>query len=306
MIIHDPYGAPGVFRKAQLHCHTRRSDGAFEPFELARRYRDAGYAFVCFTDHDRVTRCDEASEDGFLVLPGVEETIARGIRPLGQHLGRVLADDVLGAATAADAITRTTASGGVAVLNHPSWTGNLWTGAWTASAMATLPGPFLVEIWNPHSTPAEDLRRWAAAARAHGPDIFIGAAAGDDCHSAAQFNRAWVMVKVEAITAAALREALLTGAFYASTGIEAEFTVADGAIAARSAADEVEVFDAQGRARAVISGGVGSYRPAGDEGFVRLECRAGRKRAWSQAFWITGTTPPAGTGPAASTQSPRS
>jgi hypothetical protein len=123
--------------------------------------------------------------------------------------------------------------------------------------------------------------------------VFIGAAAGDDCHVAAQFNRAWVMVKVAAITAAALREALLGGAFYASTGVEAEFAVQGEALAVRSAADEVEVFDACGRPRARLAGGTGSYRPAGDEGFVRVECRAGPARAWSQAFWITAGTPPA-------------
>jgi len=285
--IRDPYAAPGVFRKTQLHCHTRRSDGVFEPHDLARRYRDAGYAFVCFTDHDHVTRCDEAREEGFLVLPGVEETITWGMRPLGQHLGRVLVDDVLGTASAEDGIRRTIASGGIPTLNHPSWTGNLWTGAWTAQVMAALPGPFLVEVWNPHSNPVEDMRRWAAAALAHGPDVFIGAAAGDDCHGAAQFNRAWVMVKVQAITAAALRQALLTGAFYASTGVVAEFRVEGSVVAAHTAADEVEVFDARGRTRAVFSGGAGVYRPVGDEGFVRLECRAGARRAWSQAFWIT-------------------
>jgi len=115
-----------------------------------------------------------------------------------------------------------------------------------------------------------------------------------------------VMVKVEAITAPALRQALLTGAFYASTGVEAEFEVAGAAIAARSAADEVVVIDAHGRTRAAIPGGMGSYRPAGDEGFVRLECRAGAKRAWSQAFWITETTPPAPTAPGVPGRSARS
>lgn len=287
--IRDPYAAPGAYRKAQLHCHTRRSDGQFEPADLARRYRDAGCSFVCFTDHGRVTRCDEFNDDTFLVLPGVEETIVRCIPPLGPHLGRLLVDQVLVSGSAQDRIERTLAGGGIPCLEHPSWTGNLWTGAWTAETMAALPGPFLVEIWNPHSNPDEDMRRWAHATRAHGPEGRIGAVAGDDCHTASQFDRGWVMVKVEAITADALRAALLSGAFYASTGVEAEFGVTDGAIAVRSAADEVHVFDAAGRPRAAFHGGEGSYTPAGDEGFVRVECRAGQRRAWSQAFWVLAT-----------------
>jgi hypothetical protein len=286
--IRDPYAITGSYRKAQLHCHTRRSDGRFEPADLARRYRDAGYTFVCFTDHDRLTRCDEVNDETFLALPGVEETIVRGVRPLGQHLGRLLVDDVLGTGDAQERITQTLASGGIPVLHHPSWTGNLWTGSWSRQAIAALRGPFLVEIWNPHSDSKEDARRWITAARAQGPRVFIGAVAGDDCHNAAQFNRAWVMVKVAAFTAAALREALLAGAFYASTGVEAEFGVEGAAVTVRSAADEVRVLDAGGRTRHVLSGGSGRYEAAGDEGFVCLECRAGELRAWSQVFWITG------------------
>jgi hypothetical protein len=284
--IRDPYAVPGTYHKAQLHCHTRRSDGRFEPVDLARRYRDAGYAFVCFTDHDRVTRCDEINDATFLALPGAEETVVWGMPPLGPHLGRLLVDQILGVGAAAERVRQTLALGGVPCLHHPSWTGNLWTGAWNLAAMENLPGPFLVEVWNPHSSSGEDTRRWAAAVRAHGPDVFIGATAGDDCHNASQFNRAWVMVRVETIATAALRDALLRGSFYASTGVEAEFAVEGEGITVRSCGDEVKVLDASGRVRRVLPGGSGRYDPAGDEGFVRLECHAGSRRAWSQPFWL--------------------
>jgi hypothetical protein len=46
------------------------------------------------------------------------------------------------------------------------------------------------------------------------------------------------------------------------------------------------VFDGSGAARASLTGGAGSYAPAGDEGFVRVECRTGAQNAWSQVFWI--------------------
>jgi hypothetical protein len=148
--IQDPYAVPGTWRRAQLHTHTRRSDGRFEPRVLAERYRDAGYTFVCFTDHGVVTRCDELCGVSFLALPGVEETIVRGVPPLGPHLGRLFVDDVLSSGTAGDRIRLTLNSGGVPCLNHPSWTGNVWTGGWPAAVMASLPGPVLVEVWNPH------------------------------------------------------------------------------------------------------------------------------------------------------------
>jgi hypothetical protein len=282
----DPYAGPGAYRKAQLHCHTRRSDGRYEPADLARRYRDAGYAFLVFTDHNVVTRCDEASDASFLALPGVEETVTRGLPPLGPHLGRLLVTEVLATGSAQERITKTLETGGIPCLNHPSWTGNLWTGAWSAEGAAALRGPFLVEVWNPHSSPREDVRRWRAAARAHGPVVPIGCVAADDCHSAAQFDRAWVMVKVTEVTAVALRDALLRGAFYASTGIEAEFGATAGAITVSSDAEEARVLDQVGAVRAVIPGGTGQYEPAGDEGFVHIECYGGARRAWSQAFWV--------------------
>jgi hypothetical protein len=282
----DPYAVPGTYRKAQLHCHTRRSDGRWEPQEVARRYRDAGYAFVCFTDHDRLTACEDLNDASFLALPGVEETLVRGLWPLGPHLGRLLVDGVLGSGGAQERITRTLAAGGVPVLHHPSWPGNLWTGGWPLRVVTALRGPFLVEVWNPHSHPAEDARRWAAAVRAAGPDVRIGAVAGDDCHHEGQFDRAWVMVKTTAVDRAALRAALLGGAVVASTGLAAEFGVSDGGITATSDGDDVVVVDAGGRPRRVLPP-VGRYVPAGDEEFVWLICRGGARRAWSQAFWIT-------------------
>jgi hypothetical protein len=116
--------------------------------------------------------------------------------------------------------------------------------------------------------------------------VTLAAIAADDCHTARQFDRGWVMVKVPAVTAPALRDALLGGACYASTGVEAEFGVDGETITVQSTADDVRVVDAAGRARITITGGMGRYTPVGDEGFVRLECRAGARRAWSQAFWI--------------------
>ena len=70
--ISNPYAVPGEFRKAQLHCHTTESDGRFRPEDLLRMYRDAGYSFVCITDHNRVTRCEELNGQDFVAIRGTE------------------------------------------------------------------------------------------------------------------------------------------------------------------------------------------------------------------------------------------
>lgn len=288
MKILDPYAGPGQFRKAQLHVHTTRSDGELEPEEVLARYRDAGYTFVCLTDHDRVTRCDALNGPEFLAVPGVEETLVRGIYPLGPHLTRLFADQPMSGGTAQERLDATRREGGVAVLNHPSWKGNLWTGEWSLGTMRRLRGPFLLEIVNPHSDTAEDLRRWTALLRQRPRGETVGAVASDDAHTPRQIDRAWIMVKVEGATAQALRRALGALAFYATTGPQVELSAADGMVrCAGATVHRVSFIDRQGRVRAEADGPEALYRPAGDEGFVRVEARDGRGgRAWSQPFWL--------------------
>jgi hypothetical protein len=81
--------------RGNLHTHTTLSDGTLTPEEVARRYREAGYDFLAFTDHrcligegDEATRKYHAQlpdEDGrLIVLKGIEE------EPLGinkRHVG---------------------------------------------------------------------------------------------------------------------------------------------------------------------------------------------------------------------------
>jgi hypothetical protein len=44
-------GEKGRFFRGNLHCHSNRSDGLLEPEEVLGSYRDAGYDFVCLSDH---------------------------------------------------------------------------------------------------------------------------------------------------------------------------------------------------------------------------------------------------------------
>ncbi|MBI5595057.1 MAG: PHP domain-containing protein [Elusimicrobia bacterium] len=45
---------------ADLHCHSRRSDGSLEPAEVVRRAHKAGVSLLVLTDHDSVSGYDEA------------------------------------------------------------------------------------------------------------------------------------------------------------------------------------------------------------------------------------------------------
>ncbi len=287
VVIRNPYAETGEYRKAQLHCHTTASDGRFRPDELLRMYKDAGYAFVCITDHNRVTRDEALNDEHFLALPGTEDTVPRILHPLGSHMGRVLVDESLRGGSSQERIDRTLARGGIVSLCHPSWPGNLWTGSWSARRMQELRGFHLVEIWNPHSKSTEDVRRWTSALRTHGPGSSIWGVAVDDCHHQRQFNKGWIMVKVPKISAAAFKRALVAGAFYASTGPMAEFGVVEDRIEVRlTESSLIRFIDWEGRPRAEVTGLTAHCPVRGDEGYLRVECAARSGSAWGQPFWI--------------------
>jgi hypothetical protein len=285
--ITDPYAGPGVFRKAQLHCHTTNSDGLFSPREVAERYRGAGYAFIVFTDHNRVTACDDLNDETFLALPGVETTVPRPFRPLGPHLGRLGAPGDLEVKAALPSIDATVAAGGVVSLHHPGWTGNLWTGRWTAAEMVALRDYHLVEISNHHSDSAAEVRRWAGVLAQRGAGASVAGVAVDDLHRARDLDRGWILAKTQAVDASAFLDALRRGAIVASTGPRAEFQARGGAIECATDAAGIRFLDAAGRVRREARGPEADYEVDGSEGFVRVECvsPAGRT-AWSQAFWI--------------------
>lgn len=84
--------------RGNLHTHSTLSDGALDPVEIARRYKAKGYDFIAFTDHrcflgDGGSQAYWArlppSEDGFLILRGVEEEPeSLG----GRHMGVIQGD----------------------------------------------------------------------------------------------------------------------------------------------------------------------------------------------------------------------
>jgi len=44
-------GERGRFFRGNLHCHSNRSGGLVEPTEVVAAYREAGYDFLCLSDH---------------------------------------------------------------------------------------------------------------------------------------------------------------------------------------------------------------------------------------------------------------
>ncbi|MBE6695047.1 MAG: PHP domain-containing protein [Ruminococcaceae bacterium] len=61
--------------KANLHCHSTRSDGKLSPSELKKIYKEQGYSVLAITDHEAPYDYSEMSENDFLMITGYEAYI---------------------------------------------------------------------------------------------------------------------------------------------------------------------------------------------------------------------------------------
>ena len=143
----------GNWYKGNLHSHTTNSDGHLTPAESVRMFREHGYSFLAFTDHDRYSdyRTDFDGGD-FIIIPGYEASAvlykdfglkkrlkvhhvnallgtSRMVRearePLPEHLEflpqRVYFKEWNGAAVLRDMVERMRGMGFIAMYNHPVW-----------------------------------------------------------------------------------------------------------------------------------------------------------------------------------------
>lgn len=63
----------GNWYKGNLHSHTVNSDGKLTPEQAVTLYRQYGYNFICFSEHDYYTDLREKFDcEDFILLPGVE------------------------------------------------------------------------------------------------------------------------------------------------------------------------------------------------------------------------------------------
>lgn len=65
----------GNFYKANLHCHTTVSDGAWTPEEVKKKYMERGYSVIAYTDHDVMIPHPELADENFLPLNAYEMEI---------------------------------------------------------------------------------------------------------------------------------------------------------------------------------------------------------------------------------------
>lgn len=311
-VVRDPYASAASLPwwKGQLHTHTARSfdgDPAVDPARRVALYQAIGYDFAILTDHDRVTTVPggAAADSGgsgrpFLAIPGVESTDGSahlGVWLMGHQADAAVLDPPMVAAALppAERIEAWAAAGALVCCNHPSH----YSAPLTAEQVESWAGggaPFgFIEVFNTLATTTPDalahsLEVWRRAVTAAGPDRPVWAVASDDSHSRG-VGRSWIAVAAPALTPAGVRQALLDGRFYASSGLAFSYLGADveaGGIAASApGAATVRFVGADGAIRHQTAGDSAVYRPRRGDRWIRVEASTDAGRgAWSQPFWV--------------------
>ncbi len=251
-----PFPGCGRFYKANLHGHTRYSDGHLTPQETAEIYRQQGYEVYAFTDHLKeiarhggteayVDQIQSVARADFLPLTGFEMTFQRRqgpaeagpagnihfnlisptprpshVPPLSAYERAYTLEDV----SSINELMAEMAGAGYRVhWNHPAWSGG------DPAVYRALDGYHAMEIYN---STTDYLSQEGDSSLIYQKLLEAGRRPGclatDDVHggledlAAGCFDgfRAWTMIWAEALTYDAVFRALEAGRYYCSNGPE--------------------------------------------------------------------------------------
>jgi len=297
----------GRFYRGNLHCHSNLSDGLWSPDAVAGAYRDAGYDFLCLSDHFeaeygwKIADTRALRDETFTTILGAELSssswddrdcywvTAAGLPPDFEappehdHAG---------------AITRARETGAFVVMLHPGLN-NLPVMA--AERSPALDAVHAVEVYNHNGAMA------ALPDRSNGAYMLDGLLergrrllvnAGDDAHFEHPRDRfgGWIEVHSSGLAPDLLLASLKAGHYYSTQGPELRELVKDG--------DRLLVGTSEAYAISLTTSGdrwqSGGERH-GDDGPIREAvfdltplrgsyCRitvvdADGKRAWSNPVW---------------------
>ncbi|MEO8126493.1 MAG: CehA/McbA family metallohydrolase [Bryobacteraceae bacterium] len=295
--------------KGNLHTHTANSDGDSTPNDVANWYKEHRYNFLVLTDHNFRTEIDglnavHAAKDRFLLIPGEEVTDSFAKAPvhINGYDGSALVEPAHGQSmveTIQRNVDAIRAVNGLPSVNHPNFG---W--AITSKDLLEIRNLNLFEVYNGHpyvnnsgGGGVESMDElWDTLLTAGRK---INGIAVDDAHHFKQLGRdrsnpgrGWVVVRAAELTRGAIRGALATGNFYASTGVE----LAD----IRSSESELRIdikptdtakyrtyfIGAEGRILGKSLDNVAVYKIRGGEKYVRARVEASTgDTAWTQPIY---------------------
>jgi predicted metal-dependent phosphoesterase TrpH len=297
----------GRFFRGNLHCHSNLSDGRWSPEDVVGAYRDAGYDFLCLSDHFeaeygwRITDTRSMRDENFTTIVGAELSSA----PWDDRdcywvtaAGLPVDFEAPPASDHAGAITRARDAGAFVVMLHPGLN-NLPLAA--ADGLPALDAVHAVEIYNHNGAMA------AIPDRADGAYMLDGLLekgrnllvnAGDDAHFGHPSDRfgGWIEVHAKSLDPDLLLTSMKSGRYYSTQGPSIRELLVDGdgllvktseayAINLTTGGDRWQRGDERHDQNGRISEAEFDLKP-----FQGSYCRvivvdAEGKRAWSNPIW---------------------
>lgn len=291
----NPFTVSGQWFKGNLHVHSTASDGELAAGEVMDWYRRRGYHFLALTDHGVLSEARSLAQD-FIALSGVE---VGGIDPTAglYHLvglGFERAPDLEGIGELAmqEAASRLQDAGGLVVVAHPYWSGQM------SKDLVELGGCFALEVYN-GGCEVDDAKGFSTV---HWDDLLaagrrLWGLAVDDAHWRNGFKDAglgWIWAKAPMLTQEAILYALEQGHFYASSGPQIyEVRVAGGEVYVRCSPATAIDFVGNGRYSRRVAAPPGEtlsearYCLRKRQRYVRVACQDPQGHwAWSNPIFL--------------------
>lgn len=276
----------GHWLRGNLHTHTTRSDGLCDPQTVIDDYAARGYDFLSISDHDIYTSAvDYAAWNarGLQLIPGNE--ITRN----GPHLLHVNADSYVAPQDNRQAVIDEVAAGqGFVIVNHPDWQEGF--DHCSIQKLREWNGYTGIEIYNGLigrlTGSSYALRKWDTLL-AEGRRVW--GFANDDSHEPQDVAHGWNVAYVKERTPSAITEALRTGRFYASSGVEITAIRVDGLHIEihTSNAERIVAYTCWGHRFAVADASSIAVDVPEDAPFARFECWGrGEQFAWTQPLFV--------------------
>lgn len=286
--IHNPYDGNGNYYKAQLHTHTKQSDGKLEVKDLIKTYKEKNYNFLAITDHNKITINREFDDQKFITIPGEEITIIDPFWPFGRHINRIFTTEKTDKKSLKE-VDILLKQDDIDIINHPATESGLGTQRWDIDFLTELNNIRFIEISNHFSKEDSNLKYWHILLNKNGIKNPIWALATDDAHKKSDIDQNWIMVKLNNFSRYNFKESLKSGNFYCTQGPKANFEIDRNLIKVVCKNRYVIKFiNAENKIIKSKKSTKASYQARGNEGFIRIEVidLENNTKLWSQPFWL--------------------
>ena len=296
---HTAFTNAGRFFRGNIHTHSTASDGVLSPEAVCRTYAEAGYDFLCLSDHflERfgfpVVDTTPFRTPSFTTILGAEiHAPANSHGEIWHLLACGLPADFAALDEGEDAVAlarRAVAAGAFLGIAHPQWSqltiedGRQMAGI--AHAVEIYNTGCHIECDRPDGTALLD----ALLSEGH---RLTGYAADDAHFRIDDALGGWMMVKAEANAPEALLAAIKAGAFYSTRGPAIENIAVAGKLISVDCAPAAGIALVGRGSRAEYRGGPGiTHADLPVERFAGDWCRvvvmdAEGKQAWSNPIWL--------------------